>query len=233
MTIEASNITMEAILFEDNTATNGGAMFVEDDSIIAIDGSDFADNFATDRGGAIAIRKSTLFINEVNFCSNNTAKWGTIISACNSTFESGNLHHTTDPIYTHCRAYDKIVLEDNDTEDSGATSESAERSSTTTVATTYVYRKTITEVPCNKGTNSAYIVALIIASVVCLILITYVIVDKIYHKLYLRPKLRKHDTVDCGKESSTNVSGQSVKNSISLESIKNFQAQDPHVSFVK
>ena len=75
-------------------------------------------------------------------------------------------------------------------------------------------------------------VALIIATDICLTLIIYVTVDKVYCKLYLRPKLCKHDTVDCDKVSSTNVSSQSsLKNSVSLDSIKGVQTQDVHVSF--
>lgn len=104
-----SNVSVEDTILVNNSAINGGGLYVASESNIATIRSDFHSNLAGDRGGAITIRwRSTIAINETNIF-NNTAGWGTSISNCNGQTEVYLLQSAIDLIYTYCTTYDGFI----------------------------------------------------------------------------------------------------------------------------
>ena len=199
LTVICSNLTMQAVVFEDNSAINGGAFYVEGSSVVAVNGIEIVNNHALDRGGAIAIRRSTLIMQAVNLSYNNTANWGAIVSECNSTIiiitELENVLWMTDPIYTHCQTYDGNLVLSSDLS-TGTQEESYEKTpydvsvSTTTYTAVATVKDHEIKPRCKSPNKIAYVLALVIGTSIFLTLLGYFILSKARarYKVQLRSK---------------------------------------------
>ena len=104
-----TSYTISTSFFTNNLAGgDGGVMFVgRAGSLLKVTNSTFSCNSATGRGGVVAIAGSTMYINGANMCKKNTAKLGTVVSACKSKVVISNptLPAKPDPIYSFCSLY--------------------------------------------------------------------------------------------------------------------------------
>ena len=195
LAVVCSNLTMQAVVFEDNSAINGGAIFIEGSSVVTVHGIEIVNNHASDRGGAIAVRRSTLIMQAVNLSHNNTANWGAIISECNSTIELENVLWMHDPIYAHCQTHDGNLVLTSDLS-TGTQEESYEKTpydvsvSTTTYTTVATIKDHEIKPRCKSPNKIAYVLALVIGTSIFLTLFGYLILSKARacYKVQLRSK---------------------------------------------
>ena len=169
-------------MFEHNTAINGGGLFIEKECTVSINESEIGNNAATLRGGAIAIRGSVLILTET-VTDNNRAQGGASVSACRSTVYTNEkeLQAIRDPVpvYAHC------VVNDGDPEITESTLTSATNSTLH-----YEMGIDISVTNFNNGINSCnlhpkigFIVALVTLVSTSLVLIGFILTDKVYYYL--------------------------------------------------
>ena len=111
--VHASNYDIRRSQFSHNSVgDDGGVIFIGRElSQIFIAETTFDYNSAMDRGGVVSMINSSLEINSV-IAFNNTARFGEVISACNSnvTFASNDLFRRTDPVYSFCTLFDGEIV---------------------------------------------------------------------------------------------------------------------------
>jgi predicted outer membrane repeat protein len=127
-----TNYTIQQSIFQRNSATDGGVMYVLSNSNIEIGASTYIENHATDKGGVFYIRGGTLVmdINSNSTFSGNTATLGDVISTCLSDVNVTDfgLEMQPDPDYPqYCSVYD---------ETNAATNGSINTTETTTIEST-------------------------------------------------------------------------------------------------
>ena len=134
-----TNYTIIHSIFRDNSAENGGVMYVLNNSNIEVGTGTYIENHATDKGGVFYIRGGTLVVDVNSVFSGNTATSGDVISTCLSDVNVADigLEMQPDPEYPqYCSVYDETnVTTMSNTEVTSESAVSTAPAMSTTVAT--------------------------------------------------------------------------------------------------